>query len=86
MSQVLPTLHCNDIQANDPDAETPRGIVDEELIATLALVAKEMGGSELECRVILWPAASPYFTPIFQEEFADGNLWIQAAASTERFR
>jgi len=41
------------------------------MVATLVLVAKDKGGPELECQILLWPAADSSFTAKSYQEYAD---------------
>lgn len=68
-------VHRIDIQEKGRQPAVLKNNVDESMIATLALVAK--GGPELECQIILWPAADLSFRAKFYEEYSDGFIWLQ---------
>ena len=74
MSETSVAAHRTHIQVNGRQPEVVDNIVDENMIAILALAAKDKGGPELECQIALWPAADSSFTA----KYADGYLWLQA--------
>jgi hypothetical protein len=77
MSKTLITGHRTDNQAIGRQSAILSNIVDENMIATLALVAKDKGGPELECQIILWSVADLSFRVKFYQEYSDGYFWLQ---------
>jgi acetyl esterase len=78
MSETLITVHRTGIPVNGRRPEILGNDIDENMIATLALVAKHNGGPDLECQIILWSATDSSFTAKSYQEYADGYLWLQA--------
>ena len=75
MSETLIMVHSTDIQEMGLQPAVLNNNVDEDLIATLALVAN--GGPELEYQIILWPAADLSFRAKFYQEYSYGFIWLQ---------